>query len=168
MTDRVSREQRSANMAAIRGTHTAPELFVRSLLRQMGVGYRLHDRSLPGRPDIVMKGRHKVIFVHGCFWHRHEGCRYCYEPKSRTAFWRDKFAGNMARDARNLAALQDRGWGILVIWECETADANVLKERIAHFLGRGTNEQRRRTKARMHASSKEGRAAARRQAAPRP
>lgn len=143
MTDRVSAERRSANMAAIRGRDTAPELFVRGILRELGVGYRLHDKTLPGRPDIVMKGRRKAIFVNGCFWHRHPRCRFSYEPKSRIAFWSEKFAGNVARDVRNQTALHDRGWGILVIWECETADAKLLKERIAHFLSWGTNEQRR-------------------------
>jgi DNA mismatch endonuclease, patch repair protein len=138
--DRVSRERRSANMAAIRGKNTVPELAVRSVLRQLGVGYRVHDKSLKGRPDVVMKGRRKVIFVHGCFWHRHQGCRLCYEPKSRAAFWAEKFAKNIQRDARNMADLHDRGWDILIIWECQTLDAIVLKNRVAHFLGLTTDE----------------------------
>lgn len=110
MTDRLTPARRSANMAAIRGRDTAPELAVRRALRLLGVGYRLHDGRLPGRPDIVMRGRRTVILVHGCFWHRHEGCRFSYSPKSNRDFWETKFAENMARDARNQKKLQDGGW----------------------------------------------------------
>src|SRR5688572_9535734 len=115
--DRISRERRSANMAAIRGRDTGPELLVRQILRQLGVGYRLHARGLPGRPDIVMRGRRRVIFVHGCFWHRHEGCPYSYSPKSRRAFWAEKFAGTVERDRRSMSALQKSGSKVLIIWE---------------------------------------------------
>ena len=132
--DRISRERRSANMAAIRGRDTAPERAVRSILRTLGVGYRLHGKGIPGRPDIVMKGRRKLIFVHGCFWHRHPKCRYAYEPKSRRAFWRAKFARTVTRDLRNLHLLRESGWDVLVIWECEAADAKVIRRRIISFL----------------------------------
>ena len=114
MTDRLTPARRSANMAAIRGRDTAPELAVRRALRLLGVGYRLHDGRLPGRPDIVMRGRRTVIFVHGCFWHRHEGCRFTYLPESRSEFWQTKFAGNVARDARNQKKLLDSGWVVLL------------------------------------------------------
>lgn len=133
--DRISRERRSANMAAIRGRDTGPELAVRRILRSLGIGYRLHGRGLPGRPDIVMHGRRSIIFVHGCFWHRHERCRYAYSPKSREDFWESKFAGTVARDLRNLRLLRESGWSVLVIWECETADVKVTKRRIISFLG---------------------------------
>ena len=110
MTDRLTTARRSANMAAIRGRDTAPELAVRRALRLLGIGYRLHDGRLPGRPDIVMRGRRTVIFVHGCFWHRHEGCHFAYSPKSKREFWQTKFAGNVAR-ARNQKKLLDvDGW----------------------------------------------------------
>lgn len=135
MIDRISQERRSANMAAIRATDTKPELIVRRALRSMGFGYRLHHRKLPGRPDIVMLGRRKVIFVHGCFWHRHVGCRFAYTPKSRLDFWRKKFESNVSRDVRNRAALQERGWDVLVLWECEVSDAKLLTNRLQRFLG---------------------------------
>jgi DNA mismatch endonuclease (patch repair protein) len=139
--DRISRERRSANMAAIRGGDTAPENAVRRVLRSLGVGYRLHGQGLPGRPDIVMKGRRKAIFVHGCFWHRHGGCRFAYQPKSRVPFWADKFAGTVARDLRSVAALAAGGWDVLIIWECESHDIMVLRERIISFMGLDADER---------------------------
>ena len=123
MTDTLTPARRSANMAAIRGRHTGPELTVRRALRSLGIGYRLHAGGLPGRPDIVMQGRRSIIFVHGCFWHRHPGCRFAYSPKSRVEFWQKKFADNVARDHKNKTRLDDSGWAVLVVWECETADA---------------------------------------------
>ncbi len=140
MSDTITPARRSANMAAIRGRDTGPELAVRRALRAASIGYRLQDRTLPGRPDIVMKGRHAVIFVHGCFWHRHADCRFAYAPKSRTDFWQKKFADNVARDHKNETRLQDSGWRVLVVWECETADAKLLSERITQWLSRGTDE----------------------------
>jgi DNA mismatch endonuclease (patch repair protein) len=145
--DRLSRERRSANMAAIRGRDTGPELAVRSVLRALGVRYRLHGRGLPGRPDIVLRSRGKVILVHGCFWHRHPGCRFAYSPKSREEFWQRKFAGTVERDARATQALARDGWSVLVVWECETADMAALKERITLFLGRGIDAQGGRQRA---------------------
>lgn len=146
MVDRLTPAHRSANMAAIRGRETGPELAVRRALRSLGIGYRLDVRTLLGRPDIVMKGRRAVMFVHGCFWHRHQGCRFAYHPKSRTGFWETKFAGNVARDRRNEAALRDSGWNVIVIWECETVDARLLSERIVELLGRGADAEARRSK----------------------
>lgn len=140
MTDRLTPARRSANMAAIRRSNTAPELAVRRALRALGIGYRLHVGGLPGRPDIVMMGRGAVIFVHGCFWHRHPGCRFAYIPKSRVDFWQKKFAGNVARDDKNKTRLIDGGWRVLVVWECETADATVLEKRIAGLLQWGSDE----------------------------
>jgi DNA mismatch endonuclease, patch repair protein len=114
--------KRSAMMARIGSRDTAPELAVRRALHQMGYRFRLCRRDLPGRPDVVLP-RHRMIFlVHGCFWHRHSGCRFAYMPKSRVEFWKAKFKANVARDRRVLRELQDRGWTVQVIWECETHD----------------------------------------------
>ena len=101
MTDILSKERRSWNMSRIRGSDTKPELLVRSLLHRMGYRFRLHRKDLPGRPDIVLPKYRTVIFVHGCFWHRHKGCKYAYTPKSRTDFWQNKFQGTVERDKRN-------------------------------------------------------------------
>ena len=127
---------RRRNLAAVGGKDTAPELLVRRLLHGMGFRYRLHRRDLPGTPDIVLSGRRKIIEVRGCFWHRHPdpACRNAVLPKTRAAWWADKLARNVARDERNLAALRERGWRVLVVWECETADENVLRPRLRAFL----------------------------------
>lgn len=133
--DRLTPTERSENMRRIRGRDSGPELVVRRLLHMSGYRYRLHRKDLPGRPDIVFPSRRKVIFVHGCFWHRHRGCKYAYTPKSRTAFWEDKFGQNVQRDARVEAALSDRGWETMTVWECETRDASLLLIRLVRFLG---------------------------------
>lgn len=137
MVDTVSPATRSGMMRAIRRRNTQPEISVRKVLRELGVGYRLHVKGLPGRPDIVMKGRRKIVEVRGCFWHRHPGCRFAYKPKSRTEFWETKFATNVARDRRNDRALEGSGWDVLTIWECETRDARLLHDRLAEFLKLG-------------------------------
>lgn len=121
---------RSRNMAAIRGKNTAPELAVRGILHAMGLRFRLHRKDLPGRPDIVLQRHRTVVFVHGCFWHRHEGCRYTTTPKTRLAFWQAKFDANVARDHRNRIALEEMGWRVLVVWECELRDAEALRDRL--------------------------------------
>ena len=135
IVDRITTHQRSENMRRIKGRNSAPELAVRRVAHNLGYRFRLHQAGLPGRPDIVFSARRKVIFVHGCFWHRHDNCKYAYTPKSRTEFWLSKFKANVARDAKALAELVDSGWGVLVIWECETGDANVLASRLISFLG---------------------------------
>lgn len=135
MADRLSRHQRSENMRHIRGKDTAPELAVRRILHGLGYRYRLHQRVHGTRPDIVFRSLQKVIFVHGCFWHRHRHCRYAYTPKSREEFWRAKFDANVERDARAEAALRNSGWKCLVVWECETADVKLLTIRLTSFLG---------------------------------
>ncbi len=135
MVDRLSPEARSRNMARISGKDTSPEMTIRRLLHTMGYRYRLHARSLPGKPDLVFPSRRKAIFVHGCFWHRHQGCRYAYRPKSRTDFWDRKFAQNVERDARNLRALADGGWQALVIWQCEIKDVPPVRDQLLGFLG---------------------------------
>lgn len=113
---------------------TKPEMLVRMLLRSAGYGYRLHRGDLPGRPDIAFIGRRKAIFVHGCFWHQHEGCRRASKPKSRMEYWRPKLARNQARDIANRDALISRGWSVLTVWECETKEPVALAERLRAFL----------------------------------
>jgi DNA mismatch endonuclease (patch repair protein) len=130
MVDQISKERRSWNMSRIQGKDTAPEKAVRSLLHRMGYRFRLHRKDLPGRPDIVLSAHQTAVFVHGCFWHRHEGCQYAYKPKSRQEFWQKKFAENVARDIRNLQALKDSGWNVLIVWECELKDKDKVRERL--------------------------------------
>ena len=121
---------RSRIMAAVRGRDTAPELRVRRCLHAMGYRFRLHRRDLPGTPDIVLP-RHRIcIFVHGCFWHRHPGCRKTTTPKRNAEFWNEKFARNVARDEANGRDLMSAGWNVVIMWECETEDP----ERIAEVL----------------------------------
>ena len=122
MTDVVDRETRSGMMSRIRGKNTLPELRVRRYLHAAGLRFRLHDRRLPGSPDLVFPFAHVVVFVHGCFWHRHPFCRYATTPAERQEFWLNKLARNVVRDQRNLLELERAGWAVLVIWECETKD----------------------------------------------
>lgn len=112
-------EQRSHIMRAVRSRDTGPEIIVRRFLHAAGLRYLLHDRRLPGVPDLVFPSRRIVLFVHGCFWHQHPGCDAAARPKSRTTYWERKLDGNIARDARQKAALEAAGWKVLVIWECE-------------------------------------------------
>ena len=123
-------------MARIGSTDTEPELAVRKLLHGLGYRYRLHLRGLPGTPDICFPSRKKVIFVHGCFWHRHEGCRRTTTPKTRTSFWEDKFRKNVVRDRATLVDLNGLGWSTMVVWECETRDLEMLAPRLVEFLER--------------------------------
>jgi DNA mismatch endonuclease (patch repair protein) len=128
--------KRSANMARIGPRNTAPEMAVRRLLHRMGYRFRIHRTDLPGTPDVVLP-RHGVIFlIHGCFWHRHPGCRFAYTPKSRTEFWAKKFEGNVARDEKVRVELVKAGWRVCVIWECETKDLALLGRRLRKTLGR--------------------------------
>lgn len=125
---------RSANMRAIRSKDMKPELAVRHLVHRLGYRYRLHRKDLPGKPDLVFASRHKVIFVHGCFWHSH-GCKSGHIPKSNLNYWVPKLNRNQARDKKSLEALSVEGWKSLVIWECETRDEDGLKKRLTKFLG---------------------------------
>lgn len=138
MTDRPAFEDvpsaRRRNMAAIRGRDTKPELQVRRLLHRMGYRFRLQRRDLPGRPDVVFPGRRNVIFVHGCFWHRH-GCRNSVLPRARADWWAAKLARNVERDHADVAALEALGWSVLTLWECDTKDENRVIEIIQRFLG---------------------------------
>lgn len=119
MTDRISPDRRSWNMSRIRGKDTGPEVMLRSLLHREGFRFRLHAAELPGRPDIVLPRHRTVIFVNGCFWHRHEGCPYTTTPKSRAEFWLDKFRRTVERDRQKQEALERAGWRVLTAWECE-------------------------------------------------
>jgi DNA mismatch endonuclease (patch repair protein) len=113
-------------MSRIRGRNTSPELKVRSLLHRLGYRFRVNRPDLPGTPDIVLPRYRTVVFVHGCFWHRHPGCRFAYTPKSRIAFWKKKFRENVSRDRRKRRALEKLGWNVLTIWECQTRDETEL------------------------------------------
>lgn len=126
---------RSALMGRIRGVDTGPEMAVRRAAHRLGYRFRLHCRSLPGRPDIVFPSRRAAIFVHGCFWHRHEGCRKASTPKTRVEFWEAKFARNVERDAEVQQRLRVAGWRVLVIWECEIGRNGDLDRTLREFLG---------------------------------
>lgn len=134
--DTLSRQERSKRMSLVRGRDTKPEMRVRRLTHALGYRYRLHRRDLPGKPDLVFGPRRKVIFVHGCFWHRHPdpACKLARLPKSRQDFWLPKLEGNRARDERNNAMLTEMGWDVLEIWECETANVDALAKKIKGFL----------------------------------
>jgi len=127
MADIVDRKTRSRMMAGIRGADTRPEIAVRSFLHRRGFRFRLRARELPGRPDIVLPKYGAVVFVHGCFWHRHPNCRFAYVPKTRRAFWLDKFAENVERDRAVARRLRDLEWRVFVVWECEITEARLLR-----------------------------------------
>ena len=133
MTDVHTVFVRSKNMRAIKGRNTKPELVVRRYLHAAGFRFRLHRKDLPGRPDIVLPKYRAVVFVHGCFWHRHPGCRYAVLPATRAAFWQEKLEGNVARDEKQITALQALGWRTFVIWECQAKNAVIL-DQIAHEI----------------------------------
>jgi DNA mismatch endonuclease Vsr len=127
---------RRRNLAAVAAKDTVPELCVRRMLHRMGYRFRLHRRDLPGTPDIVFAGARKIVEVRGCFWHRHPdpACRNAVLPRVRADWWAAKLARNVDRDARNLAALRDAGWSVLVLWECEVKDEPMLATRLRSFL----------------------------------
>ena len=131
MTATLTPQQvRSRTTSRIKGKNTKPEIAVRSMLHRAGYRFRLHGRKLPGSPDIVLARHKTVVFVHGCFWHRHEGCKYTTTPKTRTEFWSDKFRKNVERDARQQRELREMGWRVLIVWECELRDLETLKKRL--------------------------------------
>lgn len=134
MVDSIDQATRSLVMSRVKGKDTRPEMVVRRLVFAAGYRYRLHVRSLPGSPDLVFRARRKVIFVHGCFWHRHEHCSLARLPKSRVEFWTEKLNGNKARDERIYDALTEAGWEVLVVWECELKHREQLDKRIRSFL----------------------------------
>ena len=126
MADVVAPETRSRMMSGIRGKDTRPEMAVRKALHAAGFRFRLHRRDLSGAPDVVLPGRRVAVFVHGCFWHRHERCRYAKLPATRPEFWKAKLEGNAERDGRNAKALRALGWRVLVVWECAVRDRETL------------------------------------------
>lgn len=118
MADIVNKETRSRMMSGIRGKNTRPELLLRRALHARGFRYRLHPKTMSGRPDMVLTKHRAAVFVHGCFWHRHEGCRFASAPATRPEFWAAKFAANILRDQKVVATLSDEGWRIAIVWEC--------------------------------------------------
>jgi DNA mismatch endonuclease (patch repair protein) len=134
MTDVFSTSKRSEVMSRIRGKNTGPELQVRSIVHRLGYRFRLHARDLPGSPDLVLPRLKTVIFVHGCFWHRHRGCRFTTTPKSRRAFWQAKFDANVARDRRVSASLRHLGWSVITVWECQLRKPERVTTRLARML----------------------------------
>lgn len=138
--DPLSPTERSERMSRVRGKDTKPELMVRRLVHSMGFRYRLHRRDLPGSPDLVFPKLRKVIFVHGCFWHRHEGCPNNRTPKSKKEFWVPKLESNRVRDQLNQERLKQEGWECLVIWECELGNQEELRSNLQQFLNDSRND----------------------------
>lgn len=134
MVDIWTQEKRSEVMSRIRDRNTSPEVEVRSLLHQMGYRFRLHSKSLPGKPDIVLSRHGAVINVHGCFWHQHRKCKDACIPKTRTSWWKTKLQGNVERDRRNVRALRRLGWSVLTVWECELRSPLKLRQKLFKFL----------------------------------
>ncbi|WP_438282656.1 very short patch repair endonuclease [Pseudomonas alabamensis] len=126
MADTLTPEQRRYCMQCIKGKDTKPELKVRKIIHRLGYRYRLHGKQLPGSPDIILPKHKLCIFVHGCFWHRHDGCRYAYTPKTRLDFWEHKFSTNVTRDINTTNKLLDLGWRVEIIWECQTKQLDTL------------------------------------------
>lgn len=134
--DTLSSAERSRRMSAIRHKNTQPELVVRKIISGIGYRYRLNVATLPGKPDLVFRSRNRIIFVHGCFWHRHPSkkCALARLPKSKLDFWLPKLSGNAERDRRNLRLLRKMGWKVLVVWECQLRDKERLKNTLRSFL----------------------------------
>jgi len=137
VVDHISSEHRSWNMGRIESRNTRPELEVRSMLHRMGYRFRLHAERLPGRPDIVLARHRVVVFVHGCFWHQHKGCKRANTPKSNTAYWKTKLAKNLKRDRSHARELRKLGWKVVVVWECELRDPEAVWERLKVMLRGG-------------------------------
>ena len=136
MADNLTAEQRRKNMSAIKSRHTKPEIIVRSMLHRLGFRFRLHNKKLPGKPDIILPKYKTVIFVHGCFWHQHKGCKRSTIPKSNTDYWIPKLTGNVKRDVQHKADLKKSGWNVAVVWECETKDADNLAKKLKKIFAK--------------------------------
>ncbi|AII60313.1 DNA mismatch repair protein Vsr [Dehalococcoides mccartyi CG5] len=134
MMDKLSPARRSWNMSRIQSRNTKPEILVRSMLHRLGYRFRIHMQGLPGQPDIVLRRHLAIILVHGCFWHRHKGCKLAYTPKSRLEFWERKFDENIRRDEEVMRELVKMGWRVLTIWECQITDPKELQDRLIHFM----------------------------------
>lgn len=141
MTDIFSPAKRSAVMARIKGRDTAPERAVRSMLHGLGYRFRLHRSDLPGKPDIVLPRYRTLIFVHGCFWHRHRDCRFAYLPATRRSFWQKKFDQNISRDRNALRQLKKRGWRVVVVWECQLRSLRRVSNRLSTILGQAPRQK---------------------------
>ena len=134
MVDTVSPEVRSRIMAQVKSKGMKPEMKVRRLLHGLGYRYRLHRKDLPGRPDLVFPSRRKVVFVNGCFWHKHAGCPRVRIPATNRDYWQAKLERNRARDERNIALLEEDGWVVLTVWECQLRDLQATSDRLVEFL----------------------------------
>lgn len=132
--DVYDKQTRSAVMRAVKSRNTSPEVALRKALHGAGYRYRLHRKDLPGKPDIVFPSRKKVLFVHGCFWHQHPGCRHADRPSSNLAYWDGKLDANKSRDARHIAELESLGWCVLVVWECQIRELVTVMQRVTEFL----------------------------------
>jgi DNA mismatch endonuclease (patch repair protein) len=135
MADTLSKAERSERMSRIRGKDTKPELALRSTMHRLGLRFRLHGAKLPGRPDLVFPKYRAAVFVHGCFWHRHQGCKIATTPKSNTPFWQAKFARNVDRDKGVAEALRAAGWRVFAVWECELASEEKAGQAAASLAG---------------------------------
>jgi DNA mismatch endonuclease (patch repair protein) len=134
MADNLTPQQRRRNMSRVKGRDTKPELLVRSIVHRLGYRFRLHGKGLPGKPDLVLPRHRKVVFVHGCFWHGHAGCRRAARPSTNREFWDRKIDGNVERDAANVKALGRAGWKVLVVWQCAMKDRASLEKKLGEFL----------------------------------
>lgn len=135
MTDFMTPAQRSKAMSKVRGRNTKPEKLIRSYLHRQGFRFRINSPNLPGKPDIVLRKYNVVIFVHGCFWHHHEGCKKSAMPDTRTEFWENKIAGTVKRDQKNISDLTKQGWRIAIVWECCTKKKDDLEDTINKLSG---------------------------------
>ena len=134
MADNLTQEQRKLTMQRVRSKDTSPEMRVRRMVHRLGFRCRLHKKDLPGKPDLVFSRVKKVIFVNGCFWHSHPGCKAAKTPKSNSDYWKPKLARNKKRDQDNYQKLRDAGWSVLVIWECQTKDEQGMRKIITTYL----------------------------------
>lgn len=142
MADKFSPEKRSRIMASVKWRNTSPEQLVRKSLRRLQCRFRGNDAAIPGKPDIVLVGQRKLIFVHGCFWHGHRGCSRASRPQTNKEFWRKKIEGNIKRDARLLRELRKIGWRVLIIWQCQIKKTKRIDERLSRFI-RGEHGSKR-------------------------
>jgi DNA mismatch endonuclease, patch repair protein len=134
MVDTLTPDERSERMSRIFGKNSSPEMKLRRMVHSSGFRYRLHVKNLPGKPDLVFPKRRAVLFMHGCFWHRHEGCKLARLPKSRVDFWTKKLEANRQRDMQNQGLLRKMGWRVLVVWECQLRDTVAVSQAVTEFL----------------------------------
>lgn len=141
MVDHISPERRSWLMSRVKGKHTSPEVRVRSVAHKLGYRFRLHRNDLPGKPDLVFPKHRVALFVHGCFWHRHPGCQKASVPKTHSEYWTAKFHANIMRDERVKKELEGGGWGVALIWECETKSDKALRRKLNDIFGHSPDEK---------------------------